>query len=47
MKINQEKFELLRILNKKPTASQRELASKLEISVGKLNYILNELKQKV
>ncbi len=46
MKINQEKFELLRMLNKKPSASQRELASNLEISVGKLNYILNELKEK-
>ena len=46
MKINQEKFELLRILNKRPTASQRELAGNLDISVGKLNYILNELKKK-
>ena len=46
MKINQEKFELLRMLNKKPSASQRELATNLKISVGKLNYILNELKKK-
>lgn len=46
MKINQEKFELLRMLNKKPSASQRELAGNLDISVGKLNYILNELKKK-
>ena len=46
MKINQEKFELLRMLNKKTSASQRELAGNLDISVGKLNYILNELKKK-
>ena len=46
MKINQEKFELLRMLNKKPSASQRELAGNLDISVDKLNYILNKLKKK-
>ena len=46
MRINQEQFELLRKLNNKPNASQRELASDLDISVGKLNYVLNELKKK-
>ncbi len=46
MKINQEQFELLRKLNNKPNVSQRELASDLEISVGKLNYVLNELRKK-
>jgi len=46
MKINQEQFELLRKLNNKPNASQRELASDLQISVGKLNYVINELKNK-
>ena len=46
MKINQEQFNLLRKLNNKPNASQRELASDLKISVGKLNYVLNELKFK-
>ena len=46
MKFNQEKFEILRKVGKKPTYSQRELATELNISVGKINYILNELKKK-
>jgi EPS-associated MarR family transcriptional regulator len=46
MKINQEQFNLLRKLNNNPEASQRELATELEISLGKLNYVLNELKKK-
>ncbi len=45
-KISQEQFEVLRKLSKKPSASQRELASELEISLGKLNYVLNQLKKK-
>ena len=46
MKDNQEQFEVLRKVSKKPNASQRELASDLNISLGKINYILNELKKK-
>ena len=46
MKFNQEKFEILRKVGKKPTYSQRELATELNISVGKIKYILNELKKK-
>ena len=46
MKVNQEQFEVLRKVSKKPNYSQRELASELNISVGKINYILNELKKK-
>ena len=46
MKFNQEKFEILRKVWKKPNYSQRELASELNISLGKINYILNELKKK-
>ena len=46
MKDNQEQFEVLRKVSKKPNYSQRELASELNISVGKINYILNELKKK-
>ena len=46
MKNNQEQFEVLRKVSKKPNYSQRELASELNISVGKINYILNELKKK-
>jgi len=46
MKFNQEKFEILRKVGKKPSYSQRELATELKISVGKINYILNELRKK-
>ena len=46
MKDNQEQFEVLRKVSKKPNASQRELASELNISLGKINYILDELKKK-
>ena len=46
MKINQEQFEILRKVLKKPSSSQRELASELGISLGKINFILNELKKK-
>ena len=46
MNDNQEQFEVLRKVSKKPNASQRELASELNISLGKINYILNELKKK-
>ena len=46
MKDNQEQFEVLRKVSKKPNYSQRELASEINISVGKINYILNELKKK-
>jgi len=43
---NQQKFNLMRIISKKPEASQRELAKTMEISLGKLNYVLQELRKK-
>ena len=43
---NQQEFNLLRKISKKPNANQRELASDLNISLGKLNYVLKELKNK-
>lgn len=46
MKDNQDHFNLLRKLSKKPQSSQRELAKELGFSLGKLNYCLNELKLK-
>ena len=46
MKINQEQFQILRKVSKKPSSSQRELANELDISLGKINFILNELKKK-
>ena len=45
-KFNQQQFNLLRKISKKPTANQRELALELDISLGKLNYVLKELKEK-
>ena len=47
-KMNKEDhhFDVLRKISKKPESSQRELASELNISLGKLNYVLKELKQK-
>lgn len=39
-------FNLLRKLNENPSSSQRKLAIDLGISLGKLNYCLNELRKK-
>ena len=46
MKDNQDHFELLRKIEKKPEASQRELAEDLGFSLGKLNYCLKALRVK-
>ena len=46
MKDNEDHFELMRKIQKKPRASQRQLAEELNFSLGKLNYCLNELKKK-
>jgi len=43
---NQDHFNVLRIIKNKPEASQRELASQLGFSLGKLNYCLKSLKNK-
>ena len=37
------KYKLLRVLEEDPRASQRELASALDISLGKTNYCLRAL----
>ena len=47
MKDNEDHFKLLRKVGKKPGSTKRELANELGFSLGKLNYILNELKKKV
>ena len=47
MKDNQDYFEILRKIKKKPESSQRELAKELGFSLGKLNYCLKELQKKV
>ena len=45
MKDNQDHFELLRKIEKKPNSTQRELAKELGFSLGKLNYCLKTLKK--
>ena len=45
-KLNQDYFEVLRKIEKKPSQSQREMASDLGFSLGKLNYCLKALKTK-
>lgn len=39
-------FNLLRKIDKDPSASQRDLAKDLGLSIGKLNYCLKALKAK-
>ena len=46
MKDNQDHFNVLRSIRKKPNSSQRELAQNLGFSLGKLNYCLKALKSK-
>ena len=47
MKINNEDFEILRKIQKKPNFSQRELAEDLGFSLGKLNYCLRHYRGRV
>ena len=46
MNDNPDHFEVLRKIKSKPNSSQRELASNLGFSLGKLNYCLNALRNK-
>ena len=46
MQDNQDEFNVLRYLHKKPNSSQRELAQNLGFSLGKLNYCIKALKDK-
>ena len=46
MEDNQDYFEILRKIKKKPQSSQREMAQELGFSLGKLNYCLKELQKK-
>lgn len=41
-----DQFNVLRKIKSKPNSSQRELASELGFSLGKLNYCLKSLKDK-
>ena len=46
MKNNSDHFEILRKIKKDSERSQRELASELGFSLGKLNYCLKALQKK-
>ena len=46
MKKNLDEFNVLRKIQNKPQSSQRELASELGFSLGKLNYCLKALSKK-
>ena len=46
MKNNQDHFNILRKIQKRPKHSQRELAEELGFSLGKLNYCLRALQLK-
>ena len=46
MKNNQDHFDVLRKIQKKPNSTQRELAVELGFSLGKLNYCIKALQQK-
>lgn len=46
MKNDQDHFEILRKIHKKPNSSQRKLAKELNFSLGKLNYCLKALQAK-
>lgn len=46
MNDNQDNFNILRLIIKKPRVTQRELSNELGISLGKINFCLRELKNK-
>ena len=46
MKFKQDELNVLRKLNLNPKYSQRELATKLDLVLGKLNYCIAALKNK-
>ena len=46
MRDSQDHFDVLRKIQKKPRASQRELANDLGFSLGKLNYCIKSLQEK-
>ena len=43
---NENDFKVLRELNKRPNKSQRAIADEIGFSLGKLNYVINALKEK-
>ena len=45
-KENEKNLNILRELEKNPETSQRDLAEEIGVSLGKMNYLLNELIKK-
>ena len=46
MSFNNDEFDILRKISKEPNANQRDLAKKLGLSLGKINYCIRALKKK-
>ena len=46
MKKNNDEFNILRKIHNKPFYSQRDIAKDLDLSLGKINYCLKELKKR-
>ena len=46
MKISDEQFQLLRHLEKDPKTNQRKLSKNTGLSLGKINYCIQNLKKK-
>lgn len=44
--LNNYKLDILRKISDKPEIKQRQLAVELKISLGKINYVLKELRKK-
>lgn len=45
-KTDEKLFQILRFIQKKPNTTQRKLASEFNLSLGKINYCIKELKKK-
>ena len=45
-KLKLEEFEVLRKLHSKSDVNQRKIANELNFSLGKINYLINELNKK-
>ena len=43
---NYESYNILKILEKEPETNQRDLAKRSNLSLGKIHYILKQLKKK-
>lgn len=46
MTFNNDEFDILRKISKEPKLNQRDLAKKLGLSLGKINYCIKALKKK-